>query len=48
MEQESLVTVRTVLGQCTFAGMGHLYLVLGGNILFNTSLLSYILIGNIN
>jgi len=28
MEQGSLVTVRTVLGVCTSAGMEHLYLVL--------------------
>ena len=39
--QETLVTVRTVLGECTSVGMEHLYLVRGGIILFKCSLLTF-------
>ena len=46
--QETLVTVRTVLGECTSTGMEHSYLVTGSIILFKISLLSYILDGNRN
>jgi hypothetical protein len=46
--QENLVTVRTVLVECTSVGMEHLYLVPGGTILLKTSLLTYILDGNID
>jgi hypothetical protein len=39
--QETLVTVRTVLGEGTSVGMEHLYLVRGGIILFKCSLLTF-------
>jgi hypothetical protein len=44
--QETLITVRTVLGECPSTGMEHSYLVPGSIILFKISLLSYILDGN--
>jgi hypothetical protein len=46
--QETLVAVRTVLGECPSPSMEHLHLIPEGIILFKTSLLTYILDGNIN
>jgi hypothetical protein len=46
--QETLVTVRTVLGECPSVGTENSLLLPGGIILFKTSLLAYILDGKIN
>jgi len=46
--QETLVTVRTVLGECPPPSMEHSHIIPEGIILFKTALLTYILDGNIN
>jgi hypothetical protein len=46
--QKTLVTVRNVLGEYPSPSMEHSHLIPEGIILFKTSLLTYILDGNIN